>query len=334
MRAIVTGGAGFIGRHLVYLLEKKGWDVTVIDDFSTHTITDWKPARGTLIPKSISSVEIEDLPVLTGVDAIFHLAGKVGPAGVLNFSGHIAMDTIVSADRVGKWADIADCPVIDISTSEVYGSPDDANSEDTPKVFREMSPRAEYAVAKLAAEAMLLNRKFVDVRVVRPFNVTGWGQQPDGGFVLPRFAIQALTGKPLTVYGDGSSVRAFTSVHDIVDGIWRAYEKGVNNRVYNLGNPDNACSIKQLAHEVRARAGSRSDIIFVDPKDLWGPDFREAPDKLPNPHRAVEELGWNPTVSRSSIIDEVLMYWRSGGTSHRTPDIEQPVTDGQVLTFH
>jgi len=130
------------------------------------------------------------------VGAVFHLAGKVGPSGVLRFRGLIAKDSIDGALGAAWWARQAGVPMVDISTSEVYGSPDEANSEDTWRVFRPgHSARMEYAVAKLAAEQALLNTDDLDVRIIRPFNVTGARQQPDGGFVLPRFAIQALRGE-------------------------------------------------------------------------------------------------------------------------------------------
>jgi UDP-glucose 4-epimerase len=329
MNAIITGGAGFIGYHLNWFLKSKGWNTVLIDDFSTHsTKNDWYKHEN-IIKKRVQEVELHEIGFpIYDTDVIFHLAGKVGPTGVIYHKGYIATDTIASADIAGKWAAVAGCPLIDISTSEVYGSPDEANSETTPKVFRDSTPRMEYAVAKLAAETMLINRENVDVRIIRPFNVTGWGQQPDGGFVLPRFAIQAISGQPLTVYAPGTQVRAFTSVKDVVAGIWAAYLRGKTNEVYNLGNSMNACSISQLAHEIRDRANSDSDILVIDPRELHGSEFFEAPDKLPNASKAALELGWVPEVDRGTIIDEVLMYWSYNvHTSDWAARIEQQGTD-------
>ena len=329
MNAIITGGAGFIGYHLNWFLKSKGWDTLIIDDFSTHsTKSDWYKHEN-IIKKRVQDVELWEIGFpLHEVDVIFHLAGKVGPTGVVHHKGFIANDTIASADIVGNWAAMAECPLVDISTSEVYGSPDEANSETTPKVFKESTPRMEYAVAKLAAETMLINREHVDVRIIRPFNVAGWGQQPDGGFVLPRFAIQALSGQPITVYSPGTQMRAFTSVKDVVAGIYAAYQQGKTNEVYNLGNSMNACSIMQLAHEVRDRANSNSDILVIDPQELHGQHFFEAPDKLPNASKAALELGWVPNIGRAEIIDEVLMYWSYNvHTSDWASRFEQQATD-------
>jgi len=190
MRAIVTGGAGFIGSRLVDRIHAEGGNCLVIDDFSTHT---GSPRWPKPYPKGSAfyNANVADVTIPKEwweVDAVFHLAGKLGPVGVLYHKGSIAYDTIVAASQSGRWASKSNVPLIFMSTSEVYGSPDEANSEDTPKVFRQFTARSEYAVSKLAAENMLVNRPGLDVRVIRPFNVTGPGQRADGGFVLPRFA--------------------------------------------------------------------------------------------------------------------------------------------------
>ena len=136
--------------------------------------------------------------------------------------------------------------------------------------------------------------------MVRPFNVAGPRQKVDGGFVLPRFLAQARAGKPLTVYRPGTQRRAFTHVADIVDGLVLAYEKGRRSEIYNLGNPANTCSIRELAEEVVALVGGTIDI--VDPVALHGPAFREAPDKIPNADKARRELGWEPIRDRATVI--------------------------------
>ena len=310
MRAVVTGGEGFIGSHLVDALIRDGWSVTIVDDVSTFSTT--PPA-----PQGVGYVRANAAEVIlpTGVDAIFHLAGKVGPTGVLKFAGRIAPDTIESAHNMGLQAKRLGIPLIDISTSEVYGSPDRLNAEDDPKIFGKASARQEYAISKLAAEVMLLNTKGLDVRIIRPFNVAGPRQRADGGFVLPRFVQQALRNEPLTVYYPGTQQRSFTHVSDIVDGILKAYDKGDSGEVYNLGNPDNACSITQLAEEVLSAVDPQGKIEIVDPTTIHGPSFREAPDKVPNADKARERLGWVPVWSRDEIIEDVVNYertrWRS-----------------------
>jgi nucleoside-diphosphate-sugar epimerase len=301
-KALVSGGMGFIGQHLVQALRATGeWDVVIVDDLSTHEHPDSIPLLG------FRRGRIQDIlySIPHDFDAVFHLAGKVGPTGVLNFSGMIAIDTIESADAMGFVAEQSDCPLIDISTSEVYGTPGESNTEDSPKVFRDASARSEYAVSKLAAEFMLLNRKNLDVRIVRPFNVAGPGQRVDGGFVLPRFVRQALADRDVTVYPPGTQERAFTHVDDIVDGILRVFKDGGPGEVYNLGNPANRCTILELAEAVVSEVGA-GVIVMVDPQELHGAAFREAPDKIPNADKAMNELGWTPIYTTTDIVRDVI----------------------------
>ena len=147
--------------------------------------------------------------------------------------------------------------------------------------------------------------------IVRPFNVAGPRQSTLGGFVLPRFLKQAMAGEPITVYGAGNMVRAFTHVSDIADGIVRVMERGRRGEAYNIGNPANKTTILELAKKVIAATGSRSEIVFIDPKTLWGPLFEEANDKFPDADRAVNELGWKPAYSLDDIIRDTWEYVRA-----------------------
>jgi UDP-glucose 4-epimerase len=130
--------------------------------------------------------------------------------------------------------------------------------------------------------------------------------------VLPRFIHQALAGEPLTVYGDGTMIRAFTHVRDLAEGILRVMERGKSGRVYNLGNPANKTTILDLAREVIRLTGSSSRIAFIDPTTLWGPLYAEANDKYPDARRAIEELGWRPRFSLADAIRDTATYIQAG----------------------
>lgn len=282
MRAIVTGSAGFIGSHLVDRLTSDGWDVTGIDRRAGPSIQGM-----TELPETM--------------DAIFHLASPVGPVGVLHQAGWIATEVVECTDIVARWASAYGCPLIDVSTSEVYGS-GGSDAEDDVCTFRpDTSARKEYALAKLAAETMLRNRD-LDLRIIRPFNVAGPRQSSEGGFVIPRFIEQARVGVPLTVYQPGSQRRAFTHVLDIVDGLVACL--GWPADVYNLGNPANDLTILELADRVLSVVDPLGSIAVVDPRTLHGPLFREAPDKLPNAAKALS-LGWAPWRTLDDILIDV-----------------------------
>lgn len=307
MTAVVTGGLGFIGSHLVDRLLAEGMDVLVIDDCrsSRQRATELWPSENRVRLAMLDVREVTDLPVEPEV--VFHLASPVGPVGVLSRAGRITPEVLDGSRNAARWASRASVPLIDVSTSEVYGGGDQGLcGEHMPRIVEAGAwARLEYQTAKLAAEVMLLNQTDLDVRIIRPFNVAGPRQSALGGFVLPRLVNQALTGQPVTVYAPGTQRRALTHVLDIVDGIWLAYRKGEPNRDYNLGNPGNTCSVMQLAQEVVDYCG-QGEVVVVDPTALHGPEFREAAEKFPDAHRAMTELGWSPSRSRADIIKDTV----------------------------
>lgn len=296
MSAIVTGAAGFIGSHLTERLLADGYDVLGIDDMRTG-VTRVPGARLVELPIHLTARPAFD------PDVIYHLAGPVGPVGVLGQAGHIVTQIVRDADILRSWAAYWGVPLVYVSTSEVYGLQQQPMTEQAPRIIAAgHSARMEYAVAKLAAETMLLNSG-IDVRIIRPFNVAGPRQREEGGFVLPRFIRQARSGESLTVYGDGTQRRAFTHVLDIVDGIVRAGTVGRAGDVYNLGNPANECSINDLAVAVLEVLDIHDGTVrMVDPRELWGAAFHEAPDKVPDITFARQMLGWNPTRNRATVI--------------------------------
>jgi UDP-glucose 4-epimerase len=316
---LVTGGFGFIGSHLVERLVDDGDRVHVVDNLSSNPLPIEELVHG---PRwggvTYDLQDVETFARSAGdsrFSHIYHLASVVGPAGVLPHCGRIASAIVSDAASVADLALRTSARLLFVSTSEVYGGGESGCcAEAMPKRLPgKSSPRAEYAVGKLAAEMSLENLCRIDrldVRIVRPFNVAGPRQSGQGGFVLPRFVGQALGGHPLTVFGTGRQVRAFTHVLDIVEGLVAAMERGQPGEVYNLGNTANNCTILQLADEVREAAGSASHVVFVDPKDVYGPLYEEADDKYPDPAKAASELGWVPGRGRRQTIDDTIAYMR------------------------
>lgn len=298
MRAVVTGGLGFIGRNLSRRLLADGHNVLVIDR---------KP--GDLAGAKVINEDIRDVRRIPRADVIFHLAGPVGPVYLMEQAGEIVSEVVTSTLVVRDWALARGAPLVFASTSETYGEQAQPMSEDRPRIIPPgWSGRMEYPVAKLAAELMLLNTEGLDARILLPFNVAGGDQSAAQGFVLPRLIGQARRNEPLTVYQPGTQRRAFTHIDDFVDGFIRAWTHGYPRGRWNLGNPACEASMCDLASLIVEITGSRSPIRVVDPTTIHGPAFREAPDKIPDITKARDELGWNPTRTLRQVVEDAARW--------------------------
>jgi UDP-glucose 4-epimerase len=323
-RILVTGGAGFIGTHLVNQIIDRGLgsDVVleIVDDLSSASMSpqrlDFLRYCGILF----RCMTVEDFQPPAGVRyrQIYHLACKVGPAHVLKYAGRMATEIINDAMKMADLALRDNAPLISISTSEVYGrdphgvpQKEDASLE-VPARF---TARLEYAVGKLMTEISLINLAAVHplrVNLIRPFNIVGPHQTGEGGFVLPRFVEAALRNQPLTVFGDGNQLRAFTHVGDLVDALLLIMDSTWNQGIYNVGSPENVCTIAQLARRVIEITGSSSEIHYVDPRTIYGPMYSEAPDKFPDISRIKNRIGWRSTWSLDEIIEDYAKFVRAG----------------------
>lgn len=321
-RILVTGGFGFLGSHLVerLLACDHGAEVVVVDNLASsavvpHPFTVQQDTAGEGPPGRLSYrlLPLRDwLARSQRTDGpfseVYHLASVVGPVGVLGHAGQIAPsvvgDAAALAEACVKWG----ARLVDVSTSEVYGGGVDGMCREDMACrvdLTQTSARLEYAAGKLAAEVMLRNTAGLDVVVVRPFNIAGPRQGVAGGFVLPRFIAQARAGEALTVYGDGSQVRAFTHVKEVAQGLHLAMRRGTSGEVYNLGNAANRITILELAQRVMTATGA-SAVTWVDPRDLHGSGFAEASDKYPDETKSRAELGWDPQRDVDDIIADVL----------------------------
>mgnify|MGYP003136880983 FL=1 len=314
---LITGGLGFIGTHCIEKWTEENWSVYVIDNLSSNAITQDHPIAKdvTYIYGDVIDTNWEKLPKF---DLILHLASPVGPVGVLKHSGIMADIILKDIYSVIDGAKYNNCPLVFVSTSEIYGHRDSKTylSEDEDKVLKgEFTVRNEYAIAKLLSEIVLSNCGKIDkdfkYQIIRPFNVTGAFQLPDGGFVLPRFVKQALEGEDITVYYTGQQIRAFTWVKDIVDGIYltSVASDELWNQEWNVGNEKNEETIIYLAKRVKELTSSESRITYVDPVELHGELFSEAPEKIPDATKIRTKLGWEPTKGIDEIIEEVVDFW-------------------------
>jgi UDP-glucose 4-epimerase len=327
-KILITGGFGFIGSTLVDLLTQVPDNlVHIVDDMSTSPINvdDYLTQLGNRPNLSYEIITVEAFFTRNEGpgkwDQIYHLASPVGPAGVLKHAGNMVRDVVRDAYLIMDYCLENDIKFLDVSTSEIYGGGQSGYCpESTPKIVpAETTIRLEYAIAKLAAETAIINTckaKGLKCTIIRPFNVSGPRQSPKGGFVVPRFIQQAYNNKPITVFNDGSALRAFTHVRDMARGILLGMENGSNGEAYNIGNPNNKTNILDLAERVKRVLGSTSEILFIDPKTIYGPTYEEANDKYPDAEKAKKELGWIPEFDIDTTLlhakDEYLRQLNSG----------------------
>lgn len=320
MRYLVTGGAGFIGSHLCDALSSQGDDVLILDDLSTGRLENVEhllaSGRAELVEGSVLDEELV-LELLDSVDTCIHLASVVGVALVVGRPVDTLLRNVRGADVVLSASAALQKRTVFASTSEVYGKTSGhALREDSDRIVGSTTKaRWNYATSKAFGEALALGyHREVGAEniVVRFFNTVGPRQTGRYGMVLPRFVRQAVSGEPLTVFGDGLQSRCFAHVFDSVEAILRLVENDAAiGRVVNIGR-DREITILDLAHQVVKRAGSHSDIAFVPYEDAYDEGFEELGRRKPNVGLLRELTGWVPTRDIDEVIDDVILFERAG----------------------
>ncbi len=319
MRALITGGAGFIGSHLAETLIRDGSEVFIIDNLSTGSIENvahLKQQAG--FHYTIDTIGNE--PVLAELvdrcDVVFHLAAAVGVRLIVEEPVRTIETNVHGTEVVLKLANKKKKLVLVASTSEVYGK-----STDLP--FREdgdltlgatSKHRWAYACSKAIDEFLALaywKERRLPVIIVRLFNTVGPRQTGRYGMVLPTFVRQALANRPITVFGDGTQSRCFGSVGDVVGAlIGLAREPRAIGGIFNIGN-DREITIRGLAELIRSMTGSRSDIVSVPYDAAYEAGFEDMQRRVPDLTRIRELIGYEPRVSLEQIVESVIEYARS-----------------------
>ena len=312
-RVLVTGGAGFIGSHLCERLVAEGHDVLCVDNFFTGTRGNVEFLLGN--PRFELLRHDVCFPLYVEVDEIYNLACPASPihyqrdpVQTTKTSVHGSINTLGLAKRLGV-------PILQASTSEVYGDPDvDPQREDYWGNVNPVGSRACYDEGKRCAETLFFDYRRqhkLGIKVARIFNTYGPRMHPNDGRVVSNFIMQALQGKPLTLYGDGAQTRSFCYVDDLVEGLVRlmATPDEVTGPI-NLGNPS-PITIRQLAETVRELTGSSSDIRHEPlPED----DPRQ---RRPDIALARTTLDWTPSVALEDGLKRTVAYFaefvRNGG---------------------
>lgn len=302
---IVTGGAGFVGSHLVDRLMLQGHRITVIDDFSTgryQNIAHWKGhPHFTLLEWDVKEV-IELFPV----DQIYHLASVASPAHYQKDPVNTILTNVVGTANLLELARKRNARLLLASTSEVYGDPEvHPQPEDYRGAVSIRGPRACYDEGKRCAEALAYSYQLqyeVDVRVARIFNTYGPRMDPHDGRVVSNFIVQALSNEPMTIYGNGRQTRSFQYVWDLVEGLIMLMANDCCEPI-NLGSSEEY-EIETLARIIREMVNSKSEIIHGDklPDD---PQLRK-----PDISRAERILKWRPRYSLKEGLGDTVEYFR------------------------
>lgn len=318
-RALITGGAGFIGSHLTESLLGDGYDVCVLDDMSTGSMANLEHLKGhdlTIINGDVADRSLVD-DLVRQCDVVFHLAASVGVRRIVDKPIESISVNITGTEVVLEAAARFRRRIIIASTSEVYGKSTKVpfNEDDDLVLGPTKNIRWGYAASKAIDEYLTLSYvrdRGLPATIVRFFNTVGPRQTGRYGMVIPTFVRQALRGEDLTVHGDGTQQRAFAHVADVIGAVneLTAREDTVGE-VFNVGN-DSEISILELAEMIRSRAGSDSDIVKVPYEEAWTiAGFEDIKRRVPDLGKIRSWIDYEPAWSTEQIVDDVIAHFKA-----------------------
>jgi UDP-glucose 4-epimerase len=319
LKAVVTGGAGFIGSHLCDHLIAHGHEVVALDDLSTGSRSNLDQLMDdpafTLVTGSILDQGLVG-DVIAECDTVFHLAAAVGVHTIVDHPLESLHTNLHGTENVVAAAAARGARFLIASTSEVYGKNDaDGLTEEADRILGSpLKSRWSYAAAKGLDELVgyvYARRSGLPCVITRFFNIVGPRQSGRYGMVVPRFVDQALAGEPITVYGDGDQRRCFGSVFDVVPAVVRLMETpGAYSSAVNLGGAEEV-TIRGLAERVIALTGSPSTIRHVSYADAYGEGYEDMRRRMPDTTRARELIGFTPRHRLDDVIRAIIDARRS-----------------------
>ena len=326
MRILITGGAGFIGSHLAEALLAGGHDVFALDDLSTGSIDNIAHLKGRPgFHYTIDSVFNDPLvaEMVDRADVVFHLAAAVGVKLIVEKPVHTIETNVHGTEVILKHAAKKKKLVFIASTSEVYGkSAQVPFREDADLVMGATTRhRWAYACSKALDEFLALaywKEQRQPVIVMRFFNTVGPRQTGQYGMVVPTFVRQALQNEPITVFGDGTQQRSFTYVGDVVDALLKLMvNPAAIGQVYNVGNTEEV-TIRSLAEKIKAKTGSRSEIVLIPYDQAYEAGFEDMPRRVPDLTKIHQAIGYVPRVKLDEIIERVVDEKRAYAGTNRS----------------
>ena len=319
IRALITGGAGFVGSHLAELLLRNQYQVTIIDNLSTGRLQNIEH----LAANPNFSYAIEDIRnihvidrLVSECDIIFHLAAAVGVRNIIDRPINTIEVNIGGTETILKTASRYRRRILIASTSEVYGKGvsfpfrEDDDTLSGPTVRSRWSYAASKAVDEFLAFAYHAEND-LPITLFRLFNTVGPRQVGQYGMVVPRFVRWALANERIQVYGDGQQQRCFGNVYDVVAAIQSLAENdGAIGELYNIGS-DEEISILELAQRIRDRADSTSEIEMVPYDQAYKqPGFEDFRRRVPCIKKIREAIGWQPSTSLNETLDQIIAYYQ------------------------
>jgi UDP-glucuronate decarboxylase len=304
LEILVTGGAGFIGSHLCRRLLDQGHGVICLDNFYTGSRRNIKD----LVANPNFEVVRHDItePILLEVDQIYHLACPASPVHYQHNPVKTVKTNVMGTIHALGIAKRVNARLLLASTSEVYGDPEvHPQKEDYWGHVNPIGIRSCYDEGKRMAETLTMDyhrQNGVDTRIIRIFNTFGPNMNPQDGRVVSNFIVQALQGKDITIYGDGSQTRSFCFVSDLVEGMMRMMNQDEEIGPVNLGNPDER-TIREIAELIVKKVGRGKLIMEPLPSD--DPKRRQ-----PDISKAKKVLGWEPKVDLNEGLDQAIAYFR------------------------
>ena len=316
MRVLITGGAGFVGSHLAEAYLQRGEDVWVLDDLSTGGIQNIEHLKGHERFHYVIDT-VMNVPVLAECidrcDIVCHLAAAVGVRLIVESPVNTIETNIKGTENVLTLANKKKKKVLIASTSEVYG-------KGTRVPFREdddlvlgptIKGRWSYACSKAIDEFLAIaywKEKRLPVVIARLFNTVGPRQTGRYGMVIPSFVRQALSGSPITVFGDGTQSRSFTYVSDVVGAIVRLMDSDQTvGQVYNIGN-GKEITMMELARIVKEMTSSSSEIVLIPYDKAYEEGFEDMPRRVPDISKIRRAIGYEPTLGIRAILQKVIEY--------------------------
>jgi UDP-glucose 4-epimerase len=328
-RALVTGGAGFIGSHLCEALLADGWEVFALDDLSTSTIDNIAHLKERwdfhLVVDSVLSPAVVN-ELVHKCDVVYHLAAAVGVRLIVEQPVHTLVTNVQGTEIVLEHCNRFQKRVLIASTSEVYGDHREEVplAEDSRRIYGPTTARRwAYADSKAMDELLTLayqQERGLDSVIVRLFNTVGPRQSGQYGMVIPRFVERALSGRPLEIHGDGTQTRCFCHVMDTVRALKSLMdERSISGEIFNVGS-SSGIRILDLAQRVLDMTKSQSELVFVPYDQVYGQGIEDMHHRIPATEKVKAAIGWETTLDLDVILADVIKHTRTAPVQSAEPD--------------